>query len=277
MTSHVSETCVCPLCAMFQKNVANVKQWASERLQKSKSGNDEKLRKQRDYHEAILQRLRDKHASHIRTFDAVVKRTLGEAVDDDVLQAQYADELHVLNANLRLNVDDLLAHFKNDYAERTGKLEGFYMYDENDLSQNPTWDSKCESESVDSLVVKEDAAFTVVDNKSALGKDDTADKESTHEHDTADPESVRKHDTADKDCTHEHDTADKDGTHEHDTADKDGTHEHDTADKDGTHEHDTADKDRTHEHDTENSAQFRLVLDKNSELTVVYNKSVLKS
>ena len=180
MDSSDRKSCMCPLCILYKTNVANVLRWANERHQKRKAKFDEKLQCKREYHESILQKLRDKHASQIQIFEETIKQAQTGELDDDALEAQYNDELQVLNANLKQNVGELIKKFEGDYIERTNHLEGFSARDDVGSDSSITWDARCDPGSSCSwedcdessgtqieLVVDENARLKVVCSQSA--------------------------------------------------------------------------------------------------------------
>ena len=142
-----TKSCMCPLCAVYKANVANVQRWASERYQKRKAKHDEKLQRQRDYHEMILQKLRDKHALQIKAFDELVQaEATADATTTADMEMQYKDELQSMNSNLKQTVSEMVTRFKQDYADRTGKLEGFCVPADSELLP-ATWDALYDDES----------------------------------------------------------------------------------------------------------------------------------
>jgi hypothetical protein len=138
-----SESCICPLCIMYKRNLANVQRWANERLRKMKAQYTEKHEKQRVYHEMILQKLRDKHAFQISAFDALIlQNSEDEARLVEELELQYKDEMNILNASLKQQIDGLIIGFKQDYTERTDKLEGLLVEDCADLLKENSWEEQ---------------------------------------------------------------------------------------------------------------------------------------
>jgi hypothetical protein len=127
---------------VYKANVANVQRWASERAQRRKDKYDEKLQRQRAYHESILHKLRAKHAKQIESFDEVLQAATGqdEATTTAELEAQYNDELQTLNAHLKQRVSDLIVRFRQDYTDRTSRLDGFPAVDYS-LPPTDTWEA----------------------------------------------------------------------------------------------------------------------------------------
>ncbi len=132
------QSCLCPLCAVFKTNVANVQRWANDRSVRQKSKYDEKLQGQRAYHESILHKLRDKHAMQIQSFDDLIQVANKEdATTTAELESQYNNELQLLNANLKHAISEMITGFKKDYHDRTSHMEGFDATDETE-SPSPT-------------------------------------------------------------------------------------------------------------------------------------------
>ena len=143
-----TKSCMCPLCAVYKANVVNVQRWASERYQKRKAKHEEKLQRQRDYHEMILQKLRDKHALQMKAFDELVQaEATADATTTADMEMQYKDELQSMNSNLKHTVSELVTRFKQDYADRTGKLEGFCVPADSELLPATSWDALYDDES----------------------------------------------------------------------------------------------------------------------------------
>ena len=162
----ITVLCTCPLCTLYKKNMAKVQRWANDLYQKRKASYDEKREKQRVYHETILQKLRNKHALHINSFDAAILQTRNDIVHDD-LESQYRDEMNVLNARLKQQVDDLVLLFKQDYTDRTSKLEGFQdeHADEVSLAQTNSWEAQYDNCSKDDIIANCETVATADTNE----------------------------------------------------------------------------------------------------------------
>jgi len=113
-----SESCSCPLCTLYNLNVAKVRRWATERRQAVDAAHAQKLAEKRAHHAELLQKLRTKHADQLRRFDETIEQLTAGDRDDGAESAHLDDEA------FQREVDDLLHVCKQDYFERMYRLDG---------------------------------------------------------------------------------------------------------------------------------------------------------